>query len=89
MDFLTPDKNVCSCDLRANVKNTSTIPPGYVPPLIRGLSLEDSVKSTSWSTSKHKPHSLYLGINQGYNDTVSSCTNTYLLVYLICYSSSK
>ncbi|CAH8429253.1 unnamed protein product, partial [Schistosoma bovis] len=71
MDFLTPDKNVCSYDLRANVKNTSTIPPGYIPPLIRGLSLEDSVKSTSWSTSKHKPHSLYLGINQGYNDKSS------------------
>uniref|UniRef100_A0A5K4F3Y4 Ras-GEF domain-containing protein n=2 Tax=Schistosoma mansoni TaxID=6183 RepID=A0A5K4F3Y4_SCHMA len=71
MDFLTPDKVVGTYDLRSDVKNTSTIPPGYVPPLIRGLSLEDSVQSTSWSTSKHKPHTLYLGINQGYNDTSS------------------
>ncbi|CAH8428571.1 unnamed protein product [Schistosoma turkestanicum] len=71
MNFLNSDKNFSSYDSQVHVNSTSTVPPGCIPPLIRGLSLEDSMKSASLSTSKHRPHPLCMRINYGFNDTSS------------------
>ncbi|TNN07701.1 Ras-specific guanine nucleotide-releasing factor RalGPS2, partial [Schistosoma japonicum] len=71
MDFCTPDRKVSNHNLRSYVKNTSNKLPGYIPPLIRGLSLEDSMKCTPFSTPKHRSHPSRVRVNHGFTDASS------------------
>ncbi|CAH8432505.1 unnamed protein product [Heterobilharzia americana] len=71
MDLLTPDKNVMTgYNSRTHVGVASHTTPGYVPPIIRGLSLEDSVKCTTLCGPKYRQHSC-VRVNLGFNDASS------------------